>query len=143
MIDLSERYQTTPTSSLKTSTTLSYGIVLLASKSSHSPLVHPNPSCICSAGDLFRFSIHLILASSPAQVASNLGVWRTGICSIKCDCDVHLRRSLHRWKALGLSFPSVKRSSKMDITMSRYGSLLMSNRSPTFHQRPRVRRSPI
>ena len=59
LIALTEIYQTTPTSPLETSTTLNYGIVLLASTSTHSVLVHPNPSWICSAGDLFRFSIHL------------------------------------------------------------------------------------
>ena len=59
LIALTEIYQTTPTSPLETSTTLNYGIVLLASTSTHSVLVHPNPSWICSAGDLFRFSTHL------------------------------------------------------------------------------------
>ena len=59
LIALTEIYQTTPTSPLETSTTLNYGIVLLASTSTHSVLVHPNPSWICSGGDLFRFSIHL------------------------------------------------------------------------------------
>ena len=73
LIALTEIYPTTPTSPLETSTTLNYGVVLLASTSTHSVLVHPNPSWICSAGDLFRFNTHL-----------------------KCRCPRHQRRSYAR-----------------------------------------------
>ena len=40
---------------------------------------------------------------------------------ITFDGDVSFRRFLHRWKALTLSFRSVKTSSKIDITSDCYG----------------------
>ena len=41
--------------------------------------------------------------------------------SVTFDGDLRFRRFFHRWKALSLSFPTVKESSKTEITIESYG----------------------
>ena len=44
--------------------------------------------------------------------------------SVTLDGDLRFRRSFHRWIALSLSFPTVKGSSKTEITIESYGPFL-------------------